>query len=158
MEPLQLIDEVRQHLELAEIFVLDQQPIQHGVRLDLSNDSLVIIYKTGKVVPQGRNKDATAAVLAGEPVESKSIMNIGSFNKPKPKPSVVVGDLAELPDGWCFCNVCGQLLAAVWAFCTCCGEECTRPAVQSLCDACGAKLDESWKYCASCGTEVSTVA
>ena len=60
-----LVAGTRAKLLAANIFVLNEEPVQHGVRLDLSNESLVVVYKTGKIVPQGRNKESTAACSRG---------------------------------------------------------------------------------------------
>ena len=146
-----LVAGTRAKLLAANIFVLNEEPVQHGVRLDLSNESLIVVYKTGKIVPQGRNKESTAAVLAGRAEIPKTTINTGIVNKEKPKPGVVMGDLAELPDGWTFCDTCKQLLAAVWPFCTSCGSICSQASFETFCRARGTVVDESWRYCPKCG-------
>ncbi len=151
METEERIAELQKALSDAGVFVLDEANVQHGVRLTLSNDSIVIVYNSGKVVPQGRNQVATAAVLAGGRGDTTTpVVEIAA--RPSRPSGVVMGDLAELPDGWRFCMECGGLLAALWRHCVWCGVDTHSAADAALCGACGVPLAAAWRHCAACGT------
>ncbi len=153
MEPQQLIDEVRQHLELAEIFVLDQQPIQHGVRLSLNNSSIVTIYKTGKVLVQGKAQDVTNRALTDFVTAPISKAEAESIT-----PAMQRAEGLPFGAGWARCSSCSGVLVESWQRCPWCGAVSGLSDLQRRCEACRERLADAWDFCPECGCQADLEA
>ncbi len=137
------VDEVRAALHAADIYVLDQADLAHGIRLSLSNDGIVTVYNSGKVLVQGMHQDATKAALGELGTSTRSAASA----KVAPAASTPLA----LPHGWRSCPQCEQLLSTTWRHCIKCGTDLGLSDDTEPCSACIEPVDRAWSCCPACG-------
>jgi hypothetical protein len=146
----QIVEQIRQQLQQADIFVLDQEPMQHGVRLHCHNDALVLVYNSGKIVVQGKAQEATKAAL-GSYVPAPAERNFAD----KPKASLGADVEAALVEAWHRCNECGALMPRPWQYCVACGAQSFYERDSTQCTTCGHDIDRAWVHCPQCGSAIT---
>jgi RNA polymerase subunit RPABC4/transcription elongation factor Spt4 len=143
-----VVEQVRAQLQQANIYVVDEEPMQHGTRLHCHNDALVLVYTSGKIVVQGKNQDATKVALASHVAPSAE--------RPPAVPakaSALLGDVqAALAAAWHRCHDCGALMPRPWKYCVACGAESFYERESSQCGECGHQIDAAWLHCPHCGS------
>ena len=72
------LDHARDVLTLAGYDITETRDLPHGHQLRCAGGEVVCVYKTGKVVPQGKNAAAIKALFDANPV-----LKQGAVAKPK---------------------------------------------------------------------------
>ena len=98
------LDHARDVLTLAGYDITETRDLPHGHQIRCAGGEVVCVYKTGKVVPQGKNAGAIKALFEANPVPKQ-----GAVAKPKAVAPVEKPAAAEpageefrprFPPGW----------------------------------------------------------
>lgn len=101
-----VLDHARDVLERAGIDILETRELPTGLghQLRCAGGQIVVVYRTGKVVPQGREAARIATLFAAAPPAPKVARPVAAPRPPPPGPAPAATMPAptgpRLPPGW----------------------------------------------------------